>query len=93
MQQDIKRNYSQISMVSGILSIGFSCTGFNIILGIIAIVLGILGRRTVDNKLDGRSIVGIITGVIGILLTFVTIFIFIKLINNPLAGLPKYWIK
>ncbi len=72
------------SMVCGILSI--TCTGFlGIVLGPIALGLGLTGRKAIAGsngwkKGDGMAIAGIVTGVIGIILSIVYL---IFLIRNP----------
>jgi hypothetical protein len=72
------------SMVCGILSI--TCTGFlGIVLGPIALGLGLTGRKAIAGsngwkKGDGMAIAGIVTGVIGIVLSIVYL---IFLIRNP----------
>lgn len=72
------------AMVCGILSI--TCTGFvGIILGPVALGLGINGRRAIDRsngwkKGDGMATTGIVLGVIGIVLSIVYL---IFLLKNP----------
>jgi hypothetical protein len=72
------------SMVCGILSI--TCTGFlGIVLGPTALGLGLTGRKAIAGsngwkKGDGMAIAGIVTGVIGIVLSIVYL---IFLIRNP----------
>lgn len=72
------------SMVCGILSI--TCTGFlGIVLGPIALGLGLTGRKAIAGsngwkKGDGMAIAGIVTGVIGVILSIVYL---IFLIRNP----------
>ena len=72
------------SMICGILSI--TCTGFlGIILGPTALGLGLAGRRAIDasngwKKGNGMATAGIVTGVIGIVLSIVYL---IFLLKNP----------
>ncbi len=72
------------SMVCGILSI--TCTGFlGIVLGPTALGLGIAGRKAIAGsngwkKGEGMAIAGIVTGVIGIILSIVYL---IFLLKNP----------
>ena len=71
-------------MICGILSI--TCTGFlGIILGPTALGLGLGGRRAIDasngwKKGNGMATAGIVTGVIGMILSIVYL---IFLIKNP----------
>jgi hypothetical protein len=72
------------SMVCGILSI--TCTGFlGIVLGPTALGLGIASRKAITGskgwkKGDGMATAGIVTGVIGIVLSIVYL---IFLLKNP----------
>lgn len=58
------------SLVLGILAIVFGAVGIGAILGILAIVFGAVSLK--DNK--GKSLAGIITGVIGILVVVATAY-------------------
>lgn len=58
------------SLVLGILAIVFGVVGIGAILGILAIVFGAVSLK--DNK--GKSLAGIITGVIGILVVIATAY-------------------
>lgn len=58
------------SLVLGILAIVFGVVGIGAILGILAIVFGAVSLK--DNK--GKSLAGIITGVIGILVVVATAY-------------------
>jgi hypothetical protein len=71
MSQPQSNGLSTASLVLGILSIlGFWTFGIGILFGLIAVVLGVLGRnrsRNQDGGTTGRATGGIITGVLGIL--------------------------
>lgn len=75
---------STVSMILGILAILFTCCcpPIGLILGVVAIVLGVIAPK-VMNKMDGKSVAGIICGAIGILLTIVIIIFAVIVGTSP----------
>ena len=70
MSQPQSNGVATASLVLGILSIvTFWAFGFGAVLGILAIVLGVMGRRrareAVGNPNAGRATAGIVTGILG----------------------------
>ena len=77
--------------IVGIVTALFTAGVLGILLGIAAIILGVLGRRKVSSgrsrEHGGLALGGLITGVVslilGLALLIFTIFIFTSVINNP----------
>jgi len=77
--------------IVGIVTALFTAGVLGILLGIAAIILGVLGRRKVSSgrsrEHGGLALGGLITGVVslilGLALLIFAIFIFTSVINNP----------
>lgn len=64
-----KKGFAIAALVLGILAIVLCCIWYvSIICGILALIFGIIGRKS---SKKGMSIAGIVTGVIGIIITIV----------------------
>lgn len=73
------------SLLVGIMSLPFAyCTGiFGILLGLVAILLGIFSKGTAPMR-SGKAVAGIITGAVGITLGIIMVVIaFYMMTANP----------
>lgn len=79
------------SMILGIISVVFSCCcyGLSVVLGIVAIILGIVSMRK-NETTKGFAIAGIITGSIG--LVFAVLFIVLEIYVRQ-SGLYDYYME
>ena len=76
-----KNNMAFASMILGISSIVLSCCCFlGMILGSLGILLGALSRG--DGKMNGQAKAGVVTGVIGIILSIGAIIVLVALMAN-----------
>ena len=73
------------SLVLGILALVFFCTCINVIAGILAIVFGIIQLTQYEKK--GLAIGGLVTGIIGVLLT---ILLYTSVFVNYDPGMNGY---
>lgn len=75
--------YAIASLVLGILSIPLGCCyGFGLILSILAIIFGIVSRKSSGGRLSGMAIGGIICAVLGIITSAVMIIGLIAFIGS-----------
>lgn len=75
MESSPRRSMAGMSVWLGITSIIFYSTGFiAIILGGVAIVLALLSRGN-SKKLSRQAIIGLVIGIIGVSITYITIAI------------------
>ena len=79
--------YAIASLVLGILSIPLGCCyGFGIILSILAIIFGIVSKKSSGGRLSGMAIGGIICAVLGIITSLFMIVGIIALIGSGEFG-------
>lgn len=76
-QEERPKNYMALaSMVLGILSVVTACCFFaGLVLGGLAVLFSALSR--VDERLSGQGRTGLITGIVGLLLGFVSIVLWV----------------
>ncbi|MEV0094250.1 DUF4190 domain-containing protein [Streptomyces sp. NPDC050738] len=86
MQQQPQNGYGIAAMVLGILSVVIFCAwGIGIILGVLALIFGILGRKRANRgeaNNGGMALAGIITGSIGIVISAVVLGFIIWAVAN-----------
>ena len=76
-----KNSMALASMILGILSIVLSCCCFlGMILGSISIFLGALSRG--DGKMNGQATAGLVTGMIGIILSIGALVLVIAVLGR-----------
>jgi len=69
------------ALVTGLVGLLTICCGFLVVSSIVALVLGLMGRKEIaasngQLKGDGMALTGIITGIIGILMVVVVIILY-----------------
>ncbi|MCR5769842.1 MAG: hypothetical protein K6G87_01265 [Butyrivibrio sp.] len=93
MEDSPRRSMASMSVWLGITSIFFYSTGFvAIILGGIAIVLALLSRGN-SKKLSRQAIIGLIIGIVGVTITYITYAVILsRILSDPsvTAALDAY---
>lgn len=84
IKEKYKKDYGKISMILGIVSAGLGIQlyggfGASFILSIISIILGII---SIKRGYKGKSLIGIITSIIGIVISIFMLSIFFQIINS-----------